>query len=628
MDLVPAAGDESSPVAVPKISVLTKKSPRKAAPAECAVTLWPHQEAMLARCLEIESDPAKAKICIRNKERYWDKKNIPRIEAPVSIGVMNDPPGCGKTYAVLSLIATDPTVGTKDRKMNLIVVPQNIYAQWESAINTMFPQETSKIRTRFCNVYGDVTGFYRSNPFREYDIVLVNDVFAETLCTSINDANKKCEDPVTLERRCREYLEEGERCSNCVEIRRLIIDEIDGVEERLYTPVPAEMVWLVSASFEYKPTNGKEGAAPYFGSKGAGQGAIVGPYGFAEADIPRVFCKCDPAFVAEHLKFEDPVAETLVCEDNEIVLFKGLVPEEAMIGLNTGDRRPLLKYMGKTFPPRSRTLLELAQLHQSDLYVGSKDKLDEYRKTVEELESERDNDNKSYTSQDDYLIHEYRSHITRLEKEFYKSTDLERRLTAFKPSDPAKTKDAVFKKDICDRIRANPEHKWLIFNDNAQALFEASDLLKDLGIRHVMLDGGSAEAISKAIARYKNPEENIRALLLNSKLEGAGMNLENTTHLLFMHATQKRMVEQVVGRAQRFGRAGPLHIIGLFNKNEVENLNSLEDYRDSKNKYTVEYTESCATVSDTSNAIAGSAAASTSASVNGSTVEGTVLKMS
>ena len=620
VDLVPLTGEDSPDVnKVPEIPVLTKDSPRRATPTECAVPLWPHQEAMLARCLEIESDPAKAKICIRNKERYWDKKNIPRIEAPVSIGVMNDPPGCGKTYAVLSLIATDPEAGTKDRKMNLIVVPQNIYAQWESAISTMFPQETSKIRTRFCNVYGDVTGFYRGNPFRECDILLVNDVFAETLCTSINDANARCEIPGTRDKKCREYLEEGERCSNCVEIRRLIIDEIDGVEGRLYTPVPAEMVWLVSASFEYKP-KGK-------GNNGDGQGAIVGPYGFSEADIPRVFCKCDPAFVAEHLKFEDPVAETLMCEDNEIMLFKDLVTDEVMIGLNTDDRRPLLKFMGKTFPPRSHSLPALAQIYQSDLYAGSKDKLDEYRKTVEEMEAEQENDDgKSYTSQDDYLLNEYRSHIARLEKEFYKSEDLKKRLEAFVPSDPVKTKAALFKKEICSRIQANPENKWLIFNDNAQALFEASDLLKDLGIRHVMLDGGSADAISKAIARYKNPEENIRALLLNSKLEGAGMNLENTTHLLFMHATQKRMVEQVIGRAQRFGRIGPLHILGLFNKNEGDNLNSLEEYRDSKNKYAVEYSESCAAVPDTSDAV--TATVPVTAATTPGTTPGTVLKMS
>ena len=51
-------------------------------------------------------------------------------------------------------------------------------------------------------------------------------------------------------------------------------------------------------------------------------------------------------------------------------------------------------------------------------------------------------------------------------------------------------------------------------------------------------------------------------------IEGAGMNLENTTHLLFMHKTEEKFINQVVGRAQRYGRTRPLNIVMLFNKNE------------------------------------------------------------
>ena len=51
-------------------------------------------------------------------------------------------------------------------------------------------------------------------------------------------------------------------------------------------------------------------------------------------------------------------------------------------------------------------------------------------------------------------------------------------------------------------------------------------------------------------------------------IEGAGMNLENTTHLLFMHKTEEKFIDQVIGRAQRYGRTTPLKIIMLFNKHE------------------------------------------------------------
>jgi SNF2 family DNA or RNA helicase len=103
-------------------------------------------------------------------------------------------------------------------------------------------------------------------------------------------------------------------------------------------------------------------------------------------------------------------------------------------------------------------------------------------------------------------------------------------------------------------------------------LFESKDILYEHGIKSVLLDGGSAAEIDKAIQKYKNGDTQV--LLLNSKMEGAGMNLENTSHLLFMHATEAGLVEQVVGRAQRYGRVGRLQILGLFDKSEDPSLSS------------------------------------------------------
>jgi hypothetical protein len=86
------------------------------------------------------------------------------------------------------------------------------------------------------------------------------------------------------------------------------------------------------------------------------------------------------------------------------------------------------------------------------------------------------------------------------------------------------------------------------------------------GIKTVMLDGGNQKMIERTLNDYK--EGDVQVLLLNSMIEGAGMNLENTTHLLFMHKTEEKFIEQVVGRAQRYGRKLPLNIFMLFNKNE------------------------------------------------------------
>jgi superfamily II DNA or RNA helicase len=90
------------------------------------VSLFPHQQAMLHHCSgEIED---------RHKHRC---------------GIMNDPPGSGKTFVVMAMICRDLFKPADDhpdgmrRKMppslskkTIIVVPFNIYTQWLDAAHT------------------------------------------------------------------------------------------------------------------------------------------------------------------------------------------------------------------------------------------------------------------------------------------------------------------------------------------------------------------------------------------------------------------------------------------------------------------------------------------------------------
>jgi hypothetical protein len=84
-----------------EIPLLTSKSPRKEPSPDCKVVLWDHQKAMLARCLHIESSPSYATTTVKNAARYQKRENIPK-QMSLPIGVMNDPPGCGKTFAILA----------------------------------------------------------------------------------------------------------------------------------------------------------------------------------------------------------------------------------------------------------------------------------------------------------------------------------------------------------------------------------------------------------------------------------------------------------------------------------------------------------------------------------------------
>jgi ERCC4-related helicase len=159
---------------------------------------------------------------------------------------------------------------------------------------------------------------------------------------------------------------------------------------------------------------------------------------------------------------------------------------------------------------------------------------------------------------------------------------------SLKQSTLEETKDYKFKVDLFERIKADPTKKWIIFNDNSASLNEQSDYLQSFKIKCVMLDGGNSKKVEKAIKEFKSGD--VQVLLLNSVLEGAGMNLENADYVVFMHRTRPRLVKQVSGRAQRYGRNTPLHIIELFNKNETDILFENEDLSEIQaNQYVIDH---------------------------------------
>lgn len=507
---------------------LNASSKRSPTPSKCKIKLWPHQEAMLAKCKEIESSPHFAESIVRSADRYMDKSALPEL-TKVAIGIMNDPPGSGKTFAILSLIADDPNPG-----INIIIVPQNIYTQWESAIKTIFgPIDKPTLSYLCCNNYGIISQLYMEpDAFNDFNVILMNDIYADNLAITLND--------------------------NKIKVKRFIVDEIDSVQKRMFNPIQSQHVWLLSASFIH---------TDYF---------TIGPYKILSHDMPYILCKCDPDFVADHFGMCDPVGEIIWCDDKDILLFDGLVKDEVITSLNSGDVRPLLKSMYNVYPPEKRGLKDLAEARMKEL----KERADELLASSDSLKL-ADISGAGISSDPEKIEREK----ARLKSESARCQEqagiLEKRLASYLA--PTKTKSEIFISDICQRIKTTPASKWLIFNDNHSALFDTQVKLKSLDISCTLIDGGNPVAISNAIKSYKEGwtheitdasgikhtvTEHAQVLLLNATTEGAGMNLENTTHMLFMHATNPRLVEQVIGRAQRFGRVGQLLIIGLFNENE------------------------------------------------------------
>jgi SNF2 family DNA or RNA helicase len=156
--------------------------------------------------------------------------------------------------------------------------------------------------------------------------------------------------------------------------------------------------------------------------------------------------------------------------------------------------------------------------------------------------------------------------------EFPNSFLQERKLVSTKSSKnrekddgPQKYKLEVFK-DLIEILvkKNNPNNKIkiIIFSDYPNVFKDLEGFFQYKEIKFVSLDGGSVEAIDKAVKAYKEGDATI--LLADSSMYGCGLNFENTTDIILIHKINPELEKQVIGRAQRPGRNGILRIHRLL----------------------------------------------------------------
>lgn len=481
--------------------ILTEVSPRFSTP-ECPIKLWPHQEAMLHRIRQIETSGYTCTTQSKAAVRFMDKTLVNK-ESNVILGVMNDPPGSGKTYAILTQILIDNTAGA-----SIIIVPQNIYGQWRQAIETIFKNQPN--RCKFVSMYGDVLDIFGNpNSVNKYKVILLQDNFAEAYLKTLND--KK------------------------ISVARIVIDEIDIMDRYVMSSVPSKFVWLMSASY----TNQK----------------VLGPYNIG--DHTKVVCKCDAEYVAKSLNLPQPHIRTIECADDHIQLFKDIIDAKQMKALNAGDHNIINRIMNKAGLITPLLYKDFAGKY-AEYLLQKADSLHEAEKELSNFVFVNDRSEKEFNILKDK--------VTMLKKFKENAILIQSRKQLLDDSFLHNCKEKYLEGEFVEKMEADKTTKWLIFNDNGNVLVKYQELLLKHNIKAVMLDGGNQKLVEKTLKEYK--EGDVQVLLLNSMIEGAGMNLENTTHLLFMHKTEEKFIEQVMGRAQRYGRKGPLNVLMLFNKNE------------------------------------------------------------
>jgi len=114
-------------------------------------------------------------------------------------------------------------------------------------------------------------------------------------------------------------------------------------------------------------------------------------------------------------------------------------------------------------------------------------------------------------------------------------------------------------------MRQNPEGRFLIFSRYDNPFEGIERRVTEMGIVVRQLKGNK-DAIASTLKAFDSGS--VRCLLLNSRFAGSGLNITAATHVVLLHAMTHEEEKQILGRAYRMGRKGPLHFVKLLNKGE------------------------------------------------------------
>ena len=110
---------------------------------------------------------------------------------------------------------------------------------------------------------------------------------------------------------------------------------------------------------------------------------------------------------------------------------------------------------------------------------------------------------------------------------------------------------------VVDIINKKPEGKFIIFSNHCSTWGNIVSVLEKHDISYCEIKG---QMVMREKYKKEFSKGNIRVLFLNSRHDGAGMNLQETTDIIFYHKLSEDMETQTIGRANRIGRTKSLTI--------------------------------------------------------------------
>lgn len=261
------------------VDELSEDDPRAPNPHGINVTLKPHQQTLLARCIEYENSRVKLKQ-FNQLSHHVDEQDY----FQTSVGILGDRVGSGKSYVLLSLLTTNDITNRNDVHIkshgfskvvyyiqnkstsiatNLLVVPHNLAVQWEYYIKTFGGIKKYKIiKTQKAldallsearnTTYGEgsdtdddghVIEEDEDNTYISFNVASVVVPQVKTPADVLGEYNLLVITS-TLYNKLAHFLN-----MNKIKVQRAIYDEVDSLNVPGCKEVQANFYWFVTASY-------------------------------------------------------------------------------------------------------------------------------------------------------------------------------------------------------------------------------------------------------------------------------------------------------------------------------------------------------------------------------------------
>lgn len=520
-----------------------------------------------------------------------------------NVGVCGDDVGTGKSLSILGLISENKKIKQRTQfelttnhftvyqsthhepvQINVIVAPHTVVKQWTKYIDTQTYLSVFVVSKK---IHLQCVNSLVAKP----DVVLVS--------SSMYNA----------------FMHHN----SSVYFKRVVFDEADTIRIPACRPIQAQFIWLLTSSLEnilfpngyyyvYSEQFPRIRRKHVLGLKRQGYiNEIARTISFSSVSVlQKLILKNNPEFAKQSLGIQPPNKHYILCKTPAYmrIVTQG-VQAQVLNFLNMGDVEAALQHLGckstttdQLIPAITEDIRKRLEDTQAEIsFVENLRNINERHRDskLEELYEKRDRLRERLSSiQEDLAHHEEKScpicwddfqnpvcTLGCCNKMFClgcvlkcqsvcplcRSVITKETMTVVSNNEikhPENDKKSKIE-SLIDILSEKPQGKFLVFSNSDATFDKIADVISDMNMTHNKLSG-NAGAIENRIRSFN--EGKTQVLLLNPRHYGCGLNLEQTTDIIFFHRFETDMERQIIGRAQRYGRTGILNVHYLFYENE------------------------------------------------------------